>query len=79
MGPSSGVGFAAKILQAVLDDDQPGDPDFYYLFSLNDFQQSRALDEADALLWQIVPTNLPPRDLTDKVWACSGFYVMSID
>jgi hypothetical protein len=68
MGPSSGVGFAAKVLQTVLDEDQPGDPDFYYLFSLNDFQQSRALEEADTLLWSIIPTHLPPRDVTDKVW-----------
>lgn len=67
MGPSSGVGFAAKILQTVLDDDQPPDPDFYYLFTLNDFRQSRALEAADALLWEINPTNLPPRAVTDKV------------
>jgi hypothetical protein len=67
MGPSSGVGFAAKVLQEVLQDEQPQDPDFYYLFSLDDFQRSRALEEADTLLWQVTPTNLPPRQLADKV------------
>lgn len=67
MGPSSGIGFAAKVLQEVLQDDQPADPDFYYLFSLDDFQRSKALDESDSLLWEINPTELPPRQTADKV------------
>lgn len=67
MGPSSGVGFAAKVLQEILDNDQPPDPEFYCLFSLDDFARSRALEAADYLLWEIVPTNLPPREIADKV------------
>ena len=67
MGPSSGIGFAVKVLQEVLQDEQPQDPDFYYLFSLDDFQRSRALEEADSLLWEVTPTNLPPRHVADKV------------
>ena len=67
MGPSSGVGFSAKVLQEILDDDQPADPDFYSLFSLDDFSRSRALEAADSLLWEIVPTNLPHREVADKV------------
>lgn len=50
MGPSSGIGFAAKVLQEVLQDEQPQDPDFYYLFSLDDFARSRALENADGML-----------------------------
>ena len=67
MGPSSGVGFAAKVLQNILQEHEPEDPDFYHLFSLDDFQRSRALEEADSLLWELIPTNLPPRDVADKV------------
>lgn len=67
MGPSSGIGFAAKVLQEVLQDEQPQDPDFYYLFSLDDFARSRELEDADGMLWEINPTNLPPRELADKV------------
>ena len=67
MGPSSGIGFAAKVLQTILQDEEPADPEFYCLFSLDDFQRSRALEEADSLLWEVVPTNLPPRDVADKV------------
>ena len=67
MGPSSGVGFSAKVLQEVLDDDQPPDPDFYSLFSLDDFAKGKDLEDADYLLWQVVPTNLPDRDAANRV------------
>lgn len=67
MGPSSGIGFAAKVLQEILQEEQPQDPDFYYLFSLDDFARSRELEDADSMLWEINPTSLPPRELADKV------------
>ena len=67
MGPSSGLGFSAKVLQEILDEDQPADPEFYSLFSLDDFSRSRALEAADSLLWEVVPTNLPDRDQANKV------------
>lgn len=68
MGPSSGVGFSAKVLQEVLDEDQPTDPEFYSLFSLDDFTRCRALQQADHLLWEVVPTSLPPRHEVEKVF-----------
>ena len=67
MGPSSGLGFSAMVLQAILDNNQPPDPEFYRLFSVDDFARGRALQQADTLLWQVVPTNLPPRDVAEKV------------
>ncbi|KAF2484144.1 fungal-specific transcription factor domain-containing protein [Neohortaea acidophila] len=68
MGPSSGVGFAARILQEIMDDDQPADQDYYSLFSIDDFSRARALAATDQLLWEVVPTNLPPREAVDKVF-----------
>lgn len=68
MGPSSGVGFTARVLHEVLDeDDQPTDREFYSLFNLDDFTRSQMLAEADTLLWQVTPTNLPERPETDRV------------
>lgn len=69
MGPSSGVAFAARILQEIMDDDQPADQDYYSLFSIDDFSRARALAATDHLLWEVVPTNLPPREAVDKVCA----------
>lgn len=68
MGPSSGVGLAATVLQEILGDDQPPDPEYYCLFSLDDFARSRALEAADSMLWSVVPTNLPGRAAAEKVW-----------
>lgn len=67
MGPSSGVGFAAKVLQEILDDDQPTDKDYYNLFSLDDLSRSRSLAASDLLLWEVVPTDLPRKEVAKKV------------
>ena len=67
MGPSSGVGFSAKILEEILGEDQPQDSDYYCLFSQDDFSRSRSLEGADHLLWEVKPTNLPDKEAADKV------------
>lgn len=67
MGPSSGIGFATRVIQDILDDEQPTDENFYPIFSLDDFARNRLLADADSLLWEIAPTNLPPREVADKV------------
>lgn len=67
MGPSAGVGFSAKILQEILTDNQPAEPDYYCLFSIDDFMRARRLESADTLLWEVVPTNLPNRQAANEV------------
>lgn len=67
MGPSSGVAFTAKVLEEVLQDDQPSDTDFYSLFNLDDLTRGRLLADADSMLWQVQPSQLPNRNEADRV------------
>lgn len=66
MGPSSGVSLAARCLQTILDDDdQPQDPEFYCLFSLEDFARNRALAAADVELFTLQPYVSTPCGISD--------------
>lgn len=67
MGPSSGVGFTAMVMQEVVDQDQPTDEEFYSLFSLDDFTRGKLLADADVLLWQLMPTHLPNKEETNRI------------
>lgn len=67
MGPSSGVGFSAMALDEILGKEAPSNPDFNGLFTVDDFTRGRALEQADHMLWQLVPTDLPDRAEADRI------------
>ncbi|GAB7358464.1 hypothetical protein MBLNU230_g2528t1 [Neophaeotheca triangularis] len=75
MGPSSGIGFSAQVLQEVVDEDQQEDPAYYALFSLDDFSRGNALEQSDHLLWSVSPTNLPDRASIDPI--ISNFFIFT--
>lgn len=67
MGPSSGVGFSAMALREILGGVQPAEPYFNGLFTVDDFNRARALEQADHVLFDLVPTELPDRQEADRI------------
>ncbi|KXL51067.1 hypothetical protein M433DRAFT_157809 [Acidomyces richmondensis BFW] len=67
MGPSSGVGFVAMVIQEILPDDTPEDADFHSLFALDDSTRHKWLADSDMLLWQVRPENLPVRNEANRI------------
>jgi len=67
MGPSSGVGFVAMVMQELFQNDVPEDSDFHGLFALDDSTRQKWLADADVLLWQVRPEKLPDRNEANRV------------
>lgn len=67
MGPSSGVGFSVMALEEILGKEAPARPDFNGLFTIDDFTRGKALEQADYILWELVPTDLPERAEADRI------------
>lgn len=55
------------VLHEMLGDDQPRRPAFNGLFTVDDFTRGQALEQADHVLWELVPTDLPDRDEANRV------------
>ncbi|KAF2723952.1 hypothetical protein K431DRAFT_292248 [Polychaeton citri CBS 116435] len=67
LGPSSGVGFASYVLHDLMTEEQQNDPRLNTLFTLDDFNRNRTLENMDQLLWSVNPIALPDRRETDFV------------
>ena len=67
MGPSSGADFSIMVLHAVLGRGELREPDWKGLFTVDDFTRGKALEQADYILWELVPTDLPERAEADRI------------
>lgn len=67
MGPSSGVGFSVMALEEILGQNAPTNPDFNGLFTVDDFTRGKALEQADYILCELAPTDLPERAEADRL------------
>ncbi|KAK4508058.1 hypothetical protein PRZ48_001795 [Zasmidium cellare] len=54
-------------LDEILGKDAPSNPDFNGLFTVDDFTRGKALEQADSILWELVPTDLPERPEADRL------------